>query len=867
MALIYNASFDSTTRVLSLLDKAGNVISSCEVPSKSNELTLTATADNSSVKLHKQDSSSVLANTYEVNTGSGWEAYTFDTVINLNAGDRCRWRCSSHTTEQTGLSGYVGFVMTGSIEASGNINSMLSSDYKNITSLAGHAYVFYGLFKGCKSLVDVTKLKLPATTLETHCYDYLFYGCSAITTPPELPATTIVASCYTKAFSGCSTLTQTPDLAASTLPNACYENMFSSCGSLTKIYLGATSAGTRSIINWQPAASGDIYCDPNFTLSGISNITNWNRWIYGATDTGETTTMYRRGVAETVMIGTSSYGACYSAQGWAGFKTLSEMYGLGYTFGAQTAVTLYHEGSPVSTYFCDANQDDGFTETMYYVEGAWVDSATAYMDGYYPEDFIKPLMFKSKTSNATISTNATNLDVSRNMTDWDAYTANTALPVGVDECVYFRANTNGVSGTKFTLSGNFEAGGNILSVYRTDFTTHSGQGLNFSEMFKNQTGLLKAPMLTPTYIDTTKYNSMFEGCTGLEEDAPLPPVLTFAGISSPYSNLGYYFYNMYKGCTGLLRIRSFQNYESATVSGGSYGLGTCLTLATYGMFLSIGTGVTRDMYQSVKLPVVLFISSGTIHDTHMGSASIETIPEPFYLKHTQDWNLSLISENYGGSMPSGAFGLNSSSAYYEYSYNRVDWFSTASYATPVPSQIPANTKIYIRKYHYAPSYIYMYNAGTSTSPNWKTVYGGAGLCAQRGFYFAEDCEVGGDIRSLDSANYYEQQPYAQNLQSLFSCVMKRNGAIYASYPCTGLTKSLNLSASSYGYLDYMYYGCSSLNEVRINATNVTSLTDWLKGVAASGTVYANSSLSLPTNSTSGVPSGWTRLPLSDYPTT
>ena len=487
------------------------------------------------------------------------------------------------------------------------------------------------------------------------------------------------------------------------------------------------------------------------------------------------------------------------------------------------------------------------------------------------DDATKPLMFKSQTNAATISTNATNLDFSRNGTDWETYTAGTALEVNSGECVYFKARTNASSGTQFTMTGEFKAFNNLMSVYRTDFTpVPNNVGCSYANMFKDQTGLLKAPMLTQTYIGTDSYNSTFEGCTGLVEAPPFPSVLTFRGISSPYNDLGYYFNYMYKGCTGLLRIRSFQNYESATVFGGSYDLGTCLTLAIYGMCLSMGTGVTRDIYQSVKFPVVMPLSNGTIHDTHMGSASIETIPEPFYLKHTQDWNLSLISENYGGSKPSGAIGYNSSSAYYEYSYNRVDWFygaSSAPGATPYARQIPANTKIYIRKYRYAPSYFFMYNAGTSLSPDWKTVYGGAGLCEQRGFYFTEDCEVGGDIRSLDSANYYEQQPYAQNLQSLFSCVMKRGGAIYASYPCTGLTKSLNLSASRYGHLDYMYYGCSSLNEVRINATKVTSLTDWLNGVAASGTVYANSSLSLPTNSTSGVPSGWVRANINDYPTT
>ena len=87
MALIYNASFDSQTRVLSLLDKAGNVISSCEVPSKGDPLTLTATVVNSSVKLTKNGT---LSNTYEVNTGSGWQSYTFGTVIPLNAGQSCK---------------------------------------------------------------------------------------------------------------------------------------------------------------------------------------------------------------------------------------------------------------------------------------------------------------------------------------------------------------------------------------------------------------------------------------------------------------------------------------------------------------------------------------------------------------------------------------------------------------------------------------------------------------------------------------------------------------------------------------------------------------------------------------------------------
>ena len=212
MSLIYNATFDSGTRVLSLLDKAGNVISSCEVPSKSNvnELTLTATADNSSVKLTKKGK---LSNTYEVNTGSGWESYPFNTVIELNKGQSCKWRCSAHPTTQSDTN-YVQFVMTGKIEASGNVNSMLSSGFENLTSLSGYNYAFKRLFKDCESLTQA----------------------------PELPATTLVY--------------------------ACYYYMFAVCRSLKEVRVSATTIANYALTGWLSgvSATGDFYCDPNATI-------------------------------------------------------------------------------------------------------------------------------------------------------------------------------------------------------------------------------------------------------------------------------------------------------------------------------------------------------------------------------------------------------------------------------------------------------------------------------------------------------------------------------------------------------------------------------------------------------------------------
>ena len=237
MSLIYNATFDSGTRVLSLLDKAGNVISSCEVPSKGDPLTLTATADNSSVKLTKTGK---VDNTYEVNTGSSWVPYTFGTVINLNKGQSCKWRCTSHPTTFDDYTTYVNFVMTGSIEASGEVYSMLSSNLSDVTTLKGYDYAFIHLFENCTSLIKAPEL--PATTLTPDCYDHMFAGCTALTQAPQLPATTLAPSCYRSMFNGCS--------------------------KLDEVHISATETAENALDSWlyRVSSKGYFYCKPNATI-------------------------------------------------------------------------------------------------------------------------------------------------------------------------------------------------------------------------------------------------------------------------------------------------------------------------------------------------------------------------------------------------------------------------------------------------------------------------------------------------------------------------------------------------------------------------------------------------------------------------
>ena len=290
-------------------------------------LTLTATADNSSVKLTKNGT---LDNTFEVDKGNGWEGYVFGTVIHLNAGQSCKWRCSAHPTTQSNKN-YVQFVMTGKIEASGNVNSMLSIGFENLTSLSGYDYAYmfkgctsltkapelpattlvnycyYYMFAGCTSLVQAPKLpattlanncyasmfagctslvqapELPATTLVNDCYYYMFNYCTSLVQAPELPATTLANNCYVSMFNSCTSLVQAPKLPATTLANNCYAYMFSGCTSLNEVRISATKTATGAFYQWltSVSATGDFYCDPNATIfptdsaSGIPK--NWTR--------------------------------------------------------------------------------------------------------------------------------------------------------------------------------------------------------------------------------------------------------------------------------------------------------------------------------------------------------------------------------------------------------------------------------------------------------------------------------------------------------------------------------------------------------------------------------------------------------------
>ena len=278
MALIYNATFDSQTRILSLLDKAGNVISSCEVPSKevddpTKPLMLRAIENNSSVTL-KQNGT--LSNTYQTSTnGTDWTDYTLGTKISLNNGESVYFRCSNHPTTPT-FSDYVSFVMEGKIEAWHNAYSMIRSDFSSAEGSVGE-YGMFSLFENCSSLM---KAPLLLNALADYCYMYMFFNCKSLTSAPELPATTLAPHCYKFMLKGCKSLTSAPELPATTLAPHCYVQMFSGCSKLKEVRIAATTTAEDSLTYWLYGVSGkgDFYCDPSATIFPTDSVDGIPLW-------------------------------------------------------------------------------------------------------------------------------------------------------------------------------------------------------------------------------------------------------------------------------------------------------------------------------------------------------------------------------------------------------------------------------------------------------------------------------------------------------------------------------------------------------------------------------------------------------------
>jgi len=231
-----------------------------------------------------------------VNDGD-WRPYAITSdmgeIITLSSNDTVKFRGDNETLGNIppGPGGRWQFVMTGIIEAHGNIMSLLDKTCERLT--LSNDQEFCELFKDCISLT--TAPSLPATTLSESCYSWMFGGCTALTEAPELPATSLANYCYMSMFDGCTALTEAPELPATELADYCYSNMFSSCTSLTT----APELPATTLVD-------NCYYDMFYGCSLLTSITVYvnnifsislGNWLYN-TAQGTTGTLYSLGSAD-----------------------------------------------------------------------------------------------------------------------------------------------------------------------------------------------------------------------------------------------------------------------------------------------------------------------------------------------------------------------------------------------------------------------------------------------------------------------------------------------------------------------------------------------------------------------------------------
>ena len=739
---------------------------------------------------------------YSVDNGSTWSTLTAgSSTPTVTTGNSILFKQTGLTSNST--YGIGTFSSTGRFNVSGNVMSLhLGDNFINKTDLIGKNYAFYRLFRNCTKLINVENLILPATTLASSCYSYMFFGCTGLTTTPTLPATTLVSACYNHMFSGCTSLTTAPSLPVTTLASSCYEYMFSGCTSLTtapvlpattlasycysSMFSGCTGLTTAPVLPATTLVSG---CYSSM-LEGCTSLTtapalpvttladNCYASMFRGCTSLTTTPLLPATTLATYCYSYMFYGCTGITSAPALPATTLSTYCYSYMFYGCTGITTAPElpATTLTTYCyyqmfygcsslnyikcmarnksatdCITNWVYGVSSTGTFVKHpnmtGWTTGTSGIPSGWTVEDdYSKIYLTFTALENTTFSFSRNNLQYSTNNgSSWSTLTKNTSTPtITTGNKILFketlRPGSSHVGIGTFSSTGNFNVSGNIMSLICGDD-------------YANKTDL------NISGVSDGAFASLFADCRKLinAENLVLPSAsVKIQGIS--ISSNYYCYFDMFRNCSSLTAVPNLSQIELST-----------------GCYIGMFSGCT-SLTTAPALPATT-LSYDCYRGMFDGCTSLTTAPE---LPAT-----TLTSYCYH-SMFEGCTGL-----------------------TTAPA-LPA-TEL-------------------------------ASYCYYNMFY---------GCTSLINA------PETLPATSLYGNVY------YGMFEgCTSLTTSpiiLARGSNSNSY-ERMFYGCSSLNHITCLSTNLwgTDCTkDWVYGVAATGTFVKNIDMSSWTTGTSGIPTGWT----------
>lgn len=152
--------------------------------------------------------------------------------MNVESGDVILWKgeASCYNPNVTNASNATRFGGTATYNLSGNIMSLLSENFENMTTIPTND-CFGWLFADAR-IVSAYGLSFPATSLKNNCYRSMMYGCTYLTTAPAVFPAANGTYCWGAIFQGCTNLVNPPSLPANPSGNSCYISMFNGCTKL-----------------------------------------------------------------------------------------------------------------------------------------------------------------------------------------------------------------------------------------------------------------------------------------------------------------------------------------------------------------------------------------------------------------------------------------------------------------------------------------------------------------------------------------------------------------------------------------------------------------------------------------------------------
>ena len=826
------------------------------------------------------------ASEYRIDEGNWISLGASTATPSIDKGQKISFKITNPT-----ISSFYGigtFTVSKAFNVNGNIMSLLYGDnFEGQIDLSGKDYAFSELFYNCTTLQNAENLILSATTLAECCYQYMFANCTSLTTAPKLPAETIAWDCYNCMFFGCTSLTEAPELLATTLAGGCYQSMFNGCNKLNYIKMLATDISANYCLNaWVSgvASSGTFVKHPQMATlpSGSSGIPNgWTVEDYYVDYTSSYFTIEALEDGLTVSL---SRNACEYRIDNGSWNTLY----------ADSDTPSINKGQKIHFKIAEPILEED------YGIGRFTISKQCNIEGnimslLYGDDFIGQtdlsgiiFPFSSLFSNCTTLQSAENL----------------ILPVTtlVDGCYqYMFADCTSLTkapelpATELAYScydsmfygcTNLQTAPELLATKLAPYC--------YSGMFQGCTSLIEAPELPATTLEDYCYLGMFEGCTSLTT-APELIVTTlrygcyygmFEGCTSlttapelPATELVDWCYNrMFNGCSKLNYIKMLATDISAN---------SCLSNWVNGV-AKTGTFVKHPDMTSLPSGASGIPTGWTV--VNDGEDILDS--EYFTIEALEDGLTVSLSRNAC-----------------EYRIDDGSWISLAK--DTATSSINTGQQIQFKIDN--PTISSSYGIGTFTISNKCNVSGNI-----MSLLYGDDFIDKNDLTDKDYAFYNLFRNCTKIVDAseliLPATTLANNCYHYMFYGCTSLTTAPELPATTlasscysnmfsnctslttapelhattlasycYRYMfkdctsltsapellatklttycySYMFRGCKKLNYIKMLATDISAnscLSNWVSGVASSGTFVKNAAMTSLPSGVSGIPNGWT----------